>query len=110
MFGFCLFFALQLNGITFSANNDRVPFIAIFVVTNTMVFSLIDHKEQRFISCILPLCGLFFAVTLITIVQLERNIFLYSFKGNAFLSRKPVSLTKVVLNTLLVIYVAFEMR
>jgi hypothetical protein len=33
----------------------------VYVVANLVILSLVEHKEQRFMSAIWPVCGLFWA-------------------------------------------------
>lgn len=62
-FGFCLAVGLQLNGMTDGeSRKSKVPFIAMYVVSNVTIFSLIAHKEERFLSSVVALGGLFFAL------------------------------------------------
>jgi hypothetical protein len=68
MFGFCMV-------VTIKAKNGRsgATFLAVFTIFNLIVFSAVEHKEMRFISVLLPLCGIYYAVVWLFILQFEKK-------------------------------------
>ena len=99
---------MECNNQTFSKSNGRLPILAIFICTNLFIYSSIHHKEPRFIGCIYPLAGLYFATTLICLVQLERNVSHYLQKSNSIF-RLNASPVKCLLKLALLFFCASEL-
>lgn len=96
LFGFCMVMTSQVR-----KGRPGAAFLAVFTIFNLLVFSVIEHKEQRFISVLLPLCGIYYAFVWLLALQVERQLL-----GRLGVS---VSLLKIVCKAFTIYYMSYEM-
>lgn len=48
--------------------------MTVFLLSNLAAYSLVEHKEERFVAVVLPLGGIFYATAWLAILQVERNV------------------------------------
>ena len=80
-FGLCWITIGQINGrfkTPGSKHPNKQPYFFIYILTNIIILSTVGHKEQRFLTAILPLfhvCWAFLVVELVKIIPALKKVF-----------------------------------
>ena len=76
LLGFCLLTVLNVkNQLGRKQQSGSFPFLTVFSMANFLAFSLIAHKEERFLSMVFPLFGVCFGLFWVSCLSLERRLF-----------------------------------